>query len=117
MLAYYMASHFLSPNGYVAFSANFDALTPPEAKRLMPTNFLELMMTRVILQQGTNLAASRSYASSLTSSLNKDNIEEGVIYSNACVNVLMLGKVNTKYNRELFPKENAKLWLPTEGVA
>ena len=117
MLASYMASNFLSPNGYVAFTANFNALTPPETKKLVPSNFMELMMTRVVLQEAVNLAASRSYASSMTSSINKDNIEEGVIYFNACVNAVMMGMVNTKYNREQFPKENAKLWLPAEGVA
>ena len=74
-------------------------------------------MTRILLQQGANMSASRSYASSLTSSLNKDNIEEGVIYFNTCVNVLLMGRVNTKFNRERYPKENAKLWLPAEGIA
>jgi hypothetical protein len=78
---------------------------------------MELAISRVCLQNAVNLSASRSYASSLTSSLNKENIEEGVIYFNACVNMLMLGLANTKYNRDRFPQYNSKLWLPLDGVA
>jgi hypothetical protein len=103
MLASSMASHFLSPNGYLAFTTNYDSLTPPKDKKLVQPNFLDLMRSRVIMQSAVNMAASRSYASSLTSSLNKDNIEEGVIYFNTCVNTLLLGPVNTKYTRELYP--------------
>lgn len=117
MVACNMASHFLSPNGYLALTANFDALTPQETKKLIPSNFMELLITRAVLQQGINMSGSRSYASSLTTSLNKDNIEEGVIYFNTCVNILTMGRVNTKFNREMFPKENAKQWLPAEGIA
>jgi hypothetical protein len=117
MLASSMASHFLSPNGYLAFSTTFDSLTPPKDKKLVPTNFMDLMTSRVIMQSAVNMAASRSYASSLTSSLNKDNIYEGVIYFNTCVNTLLLGPVNTKYTRELYPQANPKLWIQPEGLA
>jgi hypothetical protein len=99
MLAANMAASFLSPNGYLAFSCNYDSLTPPSDKKQVKSNFLELMMSRVIMQAAVNMSASRSFASSLTSSLNKDNIEEGVIYHNACVNLLLLGLVNTKHTR------------------
>ena len=117
MLASNLAANFLSPNGYLAFSTNFESLTPPKDKKLVQKNFMDLMMSRVIMQSTVNMAASRSYASSLTSSLNKDNIEEGVIYFNTCVNTLLLGLVNTKYTRELYPQANPKLWLQPEGVA
>jgi hypothetical protein len=49
MLASSMASHFLSPNGYLAFSTTFDSLTPPKDKKLVPTNFMDLMTSRVIM--------------------------------------------------------------------
>ena len=111
MLTSYLASHFLSPNGYLAYALNFDAFTTKEqqeqmhkAKRaLVSTNFMELMMNRMIMQAGMNMSASRSYASSLTTSLNKDDVEEGVIYFNACVNLLFMGLADTKYNRDKYP--------------
>ncbi len=117
MLASSMAAHFLSPNGYLAFSTNFDSLTPPNDKKLVQPNFLNMMASRVIMQSSVNMSASRSYASSLTSSLNKDNIYEGGIYFNTCVNTLLLGPVNTKYLRELYPQANPKLWLQPDGIA
>ena len=49
MLASSMAAHFLSPNGYLAFSANFDSLTPPNDKKLVQPNFLNLIASRVIM--------------------------------------------------------------------
>lgn len=103
MLASNMASHFLSPNGYLAISCNYDALTPPSDKKVVRTNFMELLMSRVIMQSTVNMSASRSYASSFTLSINKENIEEGVIYNNTCVNMILLGLVNTKYTRSLYP--------------
>ena len=78
---------------------------------------MELAMTRLCMQNAVNMSASRSYASSLTSTLNKENIEEGVIYFNACVNVLMLGLVDCKFNRDLYRQHNSKLWLNPDGVA
>ena len=69
-----------------------------KAKRLLvKSNFMELMMNRVVMQTAMNMSASRSYASSLTTSLNKDDVEEGVLYFNACVNMLFMGLANTKY--------------------
>ncbi len=69
------------------------------------------------MQQAVNLAASRSYASSLTTSLNKEDVEEGVIYFNACVNLLLLGSVNTGYNRARFPGiSHREQLLPLEGI-
>jgi hypothetical protein len=71
-----------------------------KAKRLLvKSNFMELMMNRVVMQTAMNMSASRSYASSLTTSLNKDDVEEGVLYFNACVNMLFMGLANTKYNQ------------------
>ena len=72
-------------------------------KALVRTNFMDLMMNRIVMQTAMNMSASRSYASSLTSSLNKDDIEEGVIYFNSCVNMLFMGLADTKYNREKYP--------------
>ena len=72
-----------------------------KAKRaLVSTNFMELMMNRMVMQAGMNMSASRSYASSLTTSLNKDDVEEGVIYFNSCVNLLFMGLADTKFNRD-----------------
>ena len=83
----------------------------------MKTNFLDLMINRIVMQTGMNLSASRSYASSLTTSLNKADVEEGVIYFNACVNMLFMGLADTRYNREKYPQHNSKEWLPVDKVA
>jgi hypothetical protein len=125
MFSSYLASHFLSPNGYLAYALNFDAFTSKEQqeqmqkakKALVRTNFMDLMMNRIVMQSAMNMSASRSYASSLTSSLNKDDIEEGVIYFNSCVNMLFMGLADTKYNREKYPQYNSKEWLPLDKVA
>ena len=74
-------------------------------------------MNRVVMQTAMNMSASRSYASSLTTSLNKDDVEEGVLYFNACVNMLFMGLANTKYNQQKYPQYSKYEMLPCDKVA
>jgi hypothetical protein len=58
MLASSMASHFLSPNGYLAFTTNYDSLTSPKEKKLVQPNFLDLMRSRVIMQSSVTIKST-----------------------------------------------------------
>ena len=62
-----------------------------------------------------NFAASRAYTQHLAS-IDLKSVAEGVIYQNACVNTVMLGLINTQYNRKRYPSANFMEWLPLDGV-
>ena len=119
MLTAFMASNFLSPNGYIGITADAYSLLPIEKQTLAKTNFLDLMFSRLAVQQSMNLAASRAYSATYEQmQLNlPDSVEEGVIYQNACVNTLMLGTLNTLYTRKRFPTADFTQWTPIDGVA
>jgi hypothetical protein len=56
------------------------------------------------LQSIMNLSASRAF---------KDDL----LYQNATVNALFLGKLNTAANRKRYPSANFLEWVPVDGVA
>jgi len=117
LLTAFVASNFLSPNGYLAYTCNLNAMTAArDAKKQGHTNFLELASCRVAMQSAMNMAASRSFQAYLESSIDLTTTDGGVIYQNAVVNTLFLGLVNTRYNRERFPSANFHEWLPLDGV-
>ena len=104
MLTAFLASNFVSPNGYLAYTCNLNAMAAVrDDKKMGNTNFLELASNRVIMQSAVNMAASRSFQAYLESSLDLSTTDGGVIYQNAVINTLFLGLVNTKYNRDRFP--------------
>jgi hypothetical protein len=113
VLSAYLASTYLSPNGYLAYTVNHNSLLPSDKHK----NFLEEMNSRLVVQNSLNMSASRSFQAYLESSLDLSTTQGGVIYQNATVNALFLGLVNTAYNRKRFPSTNPYEWLPLEGIA
>ena len=62
MLTAFVASNFLSPNGYLAYTCNLNGMAAArDAKKQGHTNFLELAGSRVEMQSAMNMAASRSF--------------------------------------------------------
>lgn len=62
ILASFVASNFLSPNGYLAYTCNLNAMAAVrDAKKQGTTNFLEVAGNRVEMQSAMNMAGSRSF--------------------------------------------------------
>ena len=111
MMTVYMAANFLSPQGYVCFGHNLEALKyenggiPVGDKKLKNgANCLEVAANKCMLQTAINAATSRAF---------KDDL----LYENSCVNLYLLGLMNSAKNRKKYPSANFTEWLPMEAIA
>ncbi len=99
MLAAHIAANYLSANGYLCFSATVDTLKHLERDsngQPIGNNMIHRALKMAQMQTGLNLAGSRGF--------------KELFYANACTNVLIWDKLNTKENRMKNPNLNYTQW-------
>ena len=98
MLTVHLASHFLAPNGYVAFSGSSKHFSVEDNKHL-----LESVCKKTVMQTGLNLSVGRR--------------REKLVFANAATNVILWKTLLTAQNRKENPSANYLEWLPLDQIA